>query len=568
MTTRMIIVALVGAALCTAARGQDIDLMAAARVAVKAEWSDRLDDLDTMKTDEKIVLIEDLIEAARGTSRDARERFVMADMAVEIAIPLGTSQAESLARKAMILANSAQPYTDLLRTQREYDLGESRLEYMLDHRSEGGDVDATGTAAAEAAMEYALQLKQAGDLNECLTVTRSGIALADRYEVPDVADVCAELEKTLKVLRDREARLATARRELELAEAVGTPEAVRQARQKVGELLLGIDGDLLLAQPYLTGTSHALARAADALKKVQDSQQVSGPELLDAVVSVRDFVREDDSHTRETILSGGLTLCDAYDRLTQTDEEKMLGTLYRRALKRGAGHSQRDELVATLKKNYIHFNGDLLLLDGGRVRVTYDFSDADQLKDWKQDRLEWSVDRDQLRQTGGGSEGAQGTATNVVRFRADRPLTIRFDARAMDQIAFMGVYAPYGGDLGRDTCGFWFRDRENRRGGDRKEGLQMTTYRGTDRWTDTRRLQPDADYSMKAVFDGAGRVEWWINDSLVHEYIPLETDAVFTDGSISVQLVARTATTRQPTIYDDVVIEGELLSAPKERPAD
>jgi len=148
------------------------------------------------------------------------------------------------------------------------------------------------------------------------------------------------------------------------------------------------------------------------------------------------------------------------------------------------------------------------------------------------------------------------------------PLTISFDARAMDQIAFAGVYAPYGGDLGRDTCGFWFRDRENRRGGDRKEGLQMTTYRRTDDWKNSRRLRPDADYTMKAVFDGTGRVAWWINDSIVHEYVPLETDAVFTGGSISVRLIARTASTRQPTCYDNVVIEGELLSAPKERPTD
>jgi hypothetical protein len=564
---RKIIVMLVVAALGGAVCGQDVDPLAAARATVDTGWADRLADLDTMSAADKLVLAEDLIEAARGTSRDAGERFVMADLAATIAIPVGTSDAESLARKAMVLAHGVLPYDPQTHAKREYDLLKSRLDTMIDDHAERDDIETMGIATSEAALTYAQLLMVDGELNECLTVVRSGLRLAERYEVADVTVVCTELEKTLKVLRLRQARLETARRELDVAEMNGSPEAVSLARREIGDLLLGIEGDLLTAQPYLTGTDHPLAAAADVARAVAGNERASLVELLGAITAIRVAVREAESPVRETMLTTGLLLCDAYDGLAQSADDRTYGVLYRRAMKRAGGQSETDERIALLRKNYPHFNGDLVLLDGDRARVTYDFSEERQLKDWTDPTLEWSVDRDTLRQTSGGSQRRQGLLTNGLRFRADRPMTISFDACAMDQIAFAATYAPWGGDVGGDTCGFWLRDRENRRRGDGKEGLDMVGYRGSHRWHDASRLRPDADYTMKVIFDGAGGVTWWINDSLVHDYTPLPTDAVFTTGSMGVRLIARTASERQPTSYDNIVIEGELLSAPKDRPA-
>jgi hypothetical protein len=536
-----------------------------ARATVQAEYAESLDRVARMTNDERLALGGTLLAAARETDRAETERFVLADLAVEVCAPVGTKASSDLASEALILAQELGFYTPVEQTMRQREMAMGRLATLQANRADPAAIEPAARKVIQTTLAYCdalIAAEQLADARRMLQYVRN---LAQRHDIEDLDDAIERSNTYHRWALDREAAFTQARSRLSRAIDGGTVAAIDAAHIELAELFISYDGNLAAAAEQLDGVEHPLAGALATWQAVDVGEPVADETLLEAVVALRQQVAKLDGDARARIGAEAVALCDAYLAQSTSDESQVRGRLHRGQVEQLLGESDTDRLIAQLHANYKDFAGELLLMDEGQSQVTYGFSDAVQLDDWIAEGRAWQVANGVLAQTEG-----EGGIRNHLRFRADEPFEVQVRGTGVDQVAIVAVYYRWGEDRVAGTCEYYLRRPAiANHGHDRRQGLELSTFGKGHVWTDAEyTMGRNKAYVMRLTFDGAGGVSCWVDDVLVHEYVAAPGDPTFTDGSMAVRLVARTVNPQSPTIYDDVVIIGDLLPSPTFRPAE
>ncbi len=563
----MLALLLLAGSLCAQdAAALDGDELAQAREAVRAEYAESFDRLGRMTHEERVILAEALLAAARDTQRPTIERFVLADEATAVAAPVGTQVGNDLANQALTLARELGFHTAVTETRRQREIHMGRLATMQSQRRDPAAIAPVARDTIEASLVYCDALIADGQLTEARRMIQYARTLAQRQGIEDMEDAIDARNAYHRWATDREAVFTQSRARLSRAEENGNPTAVEAARIELAELFLSYDGDLAAAGEQLAGMDHPLAGALATWAQVQAGESVSNEALLAAIVGLRSQVARVDAPAKDRIGAEAMALCDQYASQASTPADQVMAELHREQIELLMGNSDTAQLLAQLVAGYRSFGGELMLLDEGQSRVTYDFSDPAQLADWSAEgrgQPPWVVANGVL-----GQAQAGGSIRHHLRFRADEPLTIQVRGTGIDQVGIMAVYYRWGENNELGTCQYHLRRPAiANHGRDRRQGLELITFGQGHTWGDSDYVMGrNRNYTLRLDFDGAGGVSCWVDDVLVHEYVAAPGDPVFTDGSMSVRLTARTVNPSSPTLYDDLMIVGDLLPAPNFRP--
>ncbi len=534
-----------------------------ARAKIQTDYADSLDGLARMANADRLALTETLLAAARETSRPAVERFVLADLAVEVAAPVGTQAGSDLAGDAITLAQELGFYTPVEQAGRQRDILMGRLATMQARRADPAAIEPVARGVIQATLTYCDALIAAEQLTEARRMLQYARNLAQRHDIEALDEAIAQSNTYHRWAMERETAFTQARSRLSRAEDSGSQSAITNAHIELAELFIAYDGNLDAAAGQLTGVDHPLTEALATWQAVVAGDRVAEEALLGAIVTLRQQTASLDGDARAKIGVSALALCDAYLAQSTSDESQVLGKLHRSQVAQLLGDSDTDQLLAQLVANYGEFNGQLLLLDEGQSQLTYDFSDPAQLDDWVAEGRAWQVANGVLAQAEGGS-----SVRNALRFRADEPFEVQARGTGIDQVSIVVLYYQWGENRVRGTCEYHLRRPAiANRGNDRRQGLELMTFGRGHVWTDAERtMGRNKSYTLRLVFDGAGGVSCWLDDVLVHEYVAAPGDPILTDGALAVRFMARTVNPQSPTIYDDVVMIGDLLPSPTFRP--
>lgn len=560
------IATLLALAVLAVSAGADDAAVEAARESVEQLYGQRIAEVgrtDTARDD--LALAEELLAAARQADRAAAERFALADAAAVLVAPLGTQDGGEVAHKAMVLAESIRPYQPATGALRLWQIESGRLARMQRNRADLAAVEPVADASARAGLAYVEALLADPDASASAAQSLREIrTLINRYKLNDLAGQLQAADERTRRAGARNNRLADARRMLQQALDRNNQTAVDAARRELADVFITLDGDLLTAAQYIDGTGHPLEQAV----KVAAAVQAGGPpdqrdELVEAVIALRDYMTNLDEPAFTRVGEHAIALCDAYLAGAADGPQRVTGRLHRMQINELLGSGLVDVMLAELAEAYdgpLHCS--LQIVGDRRARIGYNFEDPRQLEDWTIQRRQWQV-ADALVHVGGEGGDPASIATRL-RFRADQPVRVSLRARAFDEIAVLLAFHDWGQGESRTAYQAYFRGPQ-RRG--TVSGLELITPRDGHRWADDARvLESGSAYNVELAIDGAGGVTWRINGVLVHEYRPAPGDPTATDGSVTVQLLARGASVSSPTGYDDVVIEGEVLPAPNWQP--
>ena len=542
------------------------DAAIAARQAVQEAYGQRLAAVsETEEPDDDLALAAELIAAAREADRPAAEQFALADQAVALVAPLGTQEAVDLAGKALTLAESITPYPPAAKAERRWQVASGRVARMQRNRADLDAVKPVVRVAARLGLEYAEALLAESEDPEPARQALSDVrGLVKRYNLDDFDERLVAADERIRRAAARSKRISEAQAMLAAATERNNQRGVTTARKELADAYITFDGDLLTAATYIDGTGHVLTQPVQTVAAVAAGEGPDDPDvIIQAVVAMRDYMGELDGPAHTRVGEHALALCEAYLAGAADGEQQVTGRLHRTQINKLLGRGPADVMLAELAASYeTSLHGRLQILDDERVRITYDFQDAEQLADWAVQRHDWQVSG-ALMHAGANDDNPAAIATRL-RFRADRRLRVSLRANAFDQIAVAIAFH----DWGKDNSGTGYRTYfRGPRIGRTAGGLELITPRDGRRWTDgIHTLNADAVYDIGLVIDGAGGVTWSIDGAVVHQYTPAPDDKVATDGFVTLVLLAQGASVTNPTGYDNVVIEGCVLPEPNWKP--
>jgi len=563
----MTIAALLALAVWAASARADDAAIAAARQAVQEAYGQRLTAVGETEDDPRddVALAEELIAAARQADRPAAEQFALADQAVALMAPLGTQDAGDVARKAMTLADSIMPYPPADKAQRRWQIVSGRVAHMQRSRADLDALRPVVGVAARTGLEYVeLLLGETDDPAPARQVLSEVRSLVNRYKLDGLGEQLDAADARIQRAAARSKRISEARAMLAQATEQNNPRGIAAAGKELADAYISFDGDLLTAAQYIDGTGHVLTQAVQTVAAVHAGELPDDPDrIIEAVVALRDQMAELDEPACTRVGEHALALCEAYLARAADGEQRVTGRLHRMQINKLLGRGPADVMLAALSASYkASLHGRLQILDEERVRITYDFDDAEQLADWAIQRHDWQVSG-ALVHAGANDNNPAAIATRL-RFRADRRLRVSLRASAFDEIAVTIAFH----DWGKDNSSTGYRTSfRGPRIGRTAGGLELITPRDGRRWTDgSRTLNANAVYDIELVIDGAGGVTWSIDGAVVHQYAPAPDDKVATDGFVTLVLLAQGASVTNPTGYDNVVMEGCVLPEPNWKP--
>jgi len=245
-------------------------------------------------------------------------------------------------------------------------------------------------------------------------------------------------------------------------------------------------------------------------------------------------------------------MCQAYLDSGPAEVEAAKARLLVAQLQVLLGASSADKRRQDLADAYGGLNGKLEIIDEENVRVLYDFSDAKQLADWQPGVGVWAI--------GKGVLGAKtrpygsGRCDQRLRFRADRPFKLSFDGSAKYELSVELKLYPWGANWQSRS------ERFSLRGDD--ASLHVLGIG----WSDRRyRIAEGNVYRFEISTDGKGGFAWSVNNVMVYAYSPPKDRQTDVLGAYVVQLRTESAD-RSLTAFDNVVMEGAVLSEPLWRP--
>jgi hypothetical protein len=537
------------------------DDLAAAYAKVQEIYGDRIATVQaTDDDDDNRSLVESMLAAVEDTGQEATFRFALADTAVGVAGEVGLPRTFSLAQKAMKLAAAIRPYPPVLEARRQMELSQWRLDRLT---ADGADRWAKAPIArmlASAQLQFINSAAATGeDLELAGDALRSAKRLVRDYDLKsmealtDIADRLLErAEKRYERFRRAEGRLAS-------AEQTGVVSAIASAKVELAQLWMEAEGDLAKAAEYLSQTDDPRAKPLATAVAFAAGRRPGDEEILIAATVLTQWGESLTDLPKTKTCELAMVMCQHVGHAS--DDPALVGRARMILARLGqVGGMVADDAAAGQLAAFKIKSGRVVLLSGGTVRANYDFAEEDQFGDWQVTGGAWKWDRQAIIAQGSGTP----TVDSRLRFRADRPLTVSFTARAAKQIGtIIQLFDWKGAKVGEYAATFGAKKsgRQDRH----TEGVVFQLFGESFKHTE-QRLITGRPYAIVLELDGRGGYFWTINDSVV--YSGRSEDPARTTGSLVVRLMTvSTANTTAATV-DNIIIEGTLLPNPTWHPSE
>jgi len=373
--------------------------------------SDKGDDLQTAEL---------LYEAAANPRTPGAVRVELARAAMELSIPIGTAPAATLSEK----------YLDRWTQLGKKGLDE-RYEWLVKIRTaqvakaKSPDRRAATTELVRATGALAIAYQKAKKLDQAAAYVIKAMGEARRANLTDLLEELTlantEIQCQRSFLRDK----ATAEAELAAAVAGNNAPLIKASYEKIGLLHLLRNADPASAAASLANAKHAWAAPAGAVgywmqtRRIQRSHVLGGAEML--------MKAAEKAHigAKAKLLETLVGLCDYAQQYLKPDDKSSARLTMLRSQARVMLERLPNSTISRLRKALKALAGTVVFAADGSVTINYFFSSARLSADWQQTG-KWTVAKG-LFGCSAGKETA--SAHHIVRFRADRPLSVSFSGR-------------------------------------------------------------------------------------------------------------------------------------------
>jgi hypothetical protein len=517
-------------------------------------FGERISRAKSTPTDEdNIELARQLLVAATDVTSPEGLRLSLARTGYDLLWQLGSQESVQLAERALGITNSIEAMGPLELARCRRDLADWRYRRARVDRDQRDALPALALNSVRACLAFVqLALDQPDQLGEAEAALRTAkpLILAHRFE--EQSQAATELEGKVRAARARLMKLQDAMARLSNARQSNDQRQIQITATAVGNLHLEA-GDIAQAATFLAEAKDERAEllkvAAEFLKtdKVDGETAIPAAEML---LSQAKTIADPQGARRAAEVSRAMleTLLAGNPPEVAAAKAKLLLVELRLLL----GDTDADRFRNALARDYGGLAGKMTVLDEENVRIVYDFSDPQQLRDWSTNGGQWQVIKEKLGCK--TAQGGQGRAHNKFRFRADKPFKFSFQGSARHDLTLMLLAYPWKHDNHEHECRFRLRDN----------GLFVQGIDGN--WRGERgRLEEGETYTMQVVGDGKGTVTWSINGKEVNRR-ELARVTNHADRSSLVLAIYTERSDQSPTAFDQVEIEGSILPSPKWEP--
>jgi len=513
----------------------------------------------TPSEDDDVALANEmLLVAADGGSSD-KLRAALAKAALGVAMPLRSEPGVQQAKRAVEVLDSVAPLPPEERATVVRELATRQLNLSRGRKPE--EVSASAQALVEAHVSYAKvfmsDLTKTQDVDIALNSARTLVASYKLSDLKEAVDAATETHNLAKV---RRTRLMAAEARLKAAQDSGDAGSIHVASQALAQVYVECDGDLVAAAKCLTAIEeHKEKLIAVAAAFLGDPNKLDRTTCLDTVEALARLATPLGPSARARIGDCAMRMAQAFLEGNPAELPAAKARLLIIQCQTLTGQAPAEQTRRKLEAFSRGLRGKAEILGGGRIRVSYDFSDETQFKDWDSATPDaWTVQKGAVVRKPG--EGRGSFIYSKLFFKADKPLKVSFVGRAeRELVASMAVLANF-----RHTPvhinTFCLR----------RTGATMDLF-GTS-WTNDRiQIGANQPWRYEILVDGRSQGSWAINGNIVREQtFKLRGPDGLSDTCCQVRLWGISAP-NGVLAFGNVVIEGEVIvpdaSAPASAPA-
>ena len=547
-TACVFITLLAGARIAT---GMTDEQVASARREVAKQYASIIKQVQaTPASADDIAMARQLLAAAGEGSGGEAARLGMIAIATDLLLPLDGQQAGVLIRQAMDASERIRPYSPLARCRIMREATGGRLARAEQRRASQVEIRPLSRAAVEADLAYVEAAAGEEDIprdaDAALLAARSRIT---QYGLNDLLGRLGVANEKLRNERTWRMHMRQAEAKLKETTKGKDPRAITAASRVLGNLVLDRMGDVTKAARYFSamGTDEERAVLAGA-SFLENPESLDADSCLAAAEYLARKAVELESPAKGRLAECALAMCEHYEAgkpsvIGGTKAKVLMGQL-----EVMLGRTPGDTFWAMVEREFGKLYGKREWLGDKRVRVTYDFSDAAQAKDWQAHDGAWEAGKGML-----GCKTVQygrGHATSKLRFCLDRPFRISMQAKADNEV---GLHLALGGSS--STSSYAHNDYASFVL-DKTYGLQA--YVAGERHTDPRaKLVKGKLYTFELVSGLDGDLVWLVNGEKIRSFKKSRIISYTSRKKFGVRLFTE-GSDYLVTTFDNVVIEGEV----------
>jgi len=520
---------------------------------VRELYGKRIEEAKATPADaDDVALAKELLTAANDTNTSEKMKVLLAQTALNLLTPLGTEEGVALARKALDVIDRIQPMPPGDKAGVSRDLAARCLAHAAEEKLRPDQIKPIALDAAKAHLDYAqIVMQNPDELAKAEGASAYAARIVDAYRLTDLNERVSFLQKAIATMRVRHAAIQTAMARFKTAQAGGSELAIKAASRGVADVYLTHDGDLVSAHKYLASTGDPRESAVGAAATFLTSSKLDPATCLEAVQALANLCKGLGEEPRAKVADVALQMCKGYLTGKTTELGASKAKLLTVQLQTLLGMVGADELRRKIDTAYHVVNCKIEVLEGNRIRATYDFSDEKQMKDWDAQTGTWGVGKGAL--VCKTEAYSAGQASNKLRFRADKPYRIAFTGAAKYDLTASLYYGSLRSSIGSYYARFSFNS-----------GIGLSLYGYGTSWYDYKtRLQGGTAYKFEIAGDGKGALSWSINGVLMKDVKARDgSPYVARAGDFSLCL-GTDGSDRTPTAFKGVIVEGEIVLNPK-----
>jgi len=502
----------------------------------------------TPTPDDDLIVAKQLLVHAIDASGTDDLRLALAKAAVELMVGLEGKEAAALAKQAFELAESISPMPALERAGLYKNAAVGRLTRAQAAHKPIAEVRPLAVKAVWAIVKYLQTLKaNGGKMDQADEDLKTARALIFRYRLTEQWEVSKALEVLRRWLVARQKALDAARRLLTGATSRKDAPGIRTANVQLAMVYLEYDGDLLLAAKHMAAAEDprkddlAFAAAFQA-----DPKQFDSAKAIGTVVALAKIIHELPEDSREKLGLIAISLCRKYVAAEPSGKDAAKARLLVLQVEKAIGHTADKKFLDHLSKAYGGLHCKLKLIDGEKnvIRVGYDFSASNQIRDFTGSGKNWKIVKGAL-----AARAGEDTAvlTSKLLFRADRPLRISFLVQGRQNLGGRLTFYPNSAS---------YKPASFRGIYGTKQGWRHLLYKPGSSYYPTRcpggRALSGNTYRVNLASNGKGKIAWLVNGKRIGT----------TSGSLNKSYTtARCAvsTTNSTAWFDELTMEGTVI---------
>lgn len=554
MRTECVVVALLAGA--SVAAGMTDEQVTAARKEVAKQYAGLIKQVRaTPVPADDIALAKQFLATAREGSGGAATRLGMIATAIDLLLPLDGQQAATLFRQAMDASEKIRPVPPLERCRMEREITGGRLARAEQRRASSAELRPLAVAAATADLAYleaaATVEEIPRDVDAATVAARSRIA---RYGLKDLLGRQRAADEKLRTERTWRMQIRQAEAKLKETTKGKDPRAITAASRVLGNLYLTRTGDVTKAAQYFSAMGTDDERAVLAGASFLENPKTLDPDsCLTAAEYLTRKAGEMEAPAKQKLAECALAMCEHYEAgkpsvIGGTKAKVLVGQL-----EVFLGRTPGDKLRVAIEKKFGKLHGKMEWLGGKRIRVTYDFSNAAQVKDWRAHDGAWEVVKEML-----GCKTVpygDGHATNHLRFRLDCPFQISMQAKADNEV---GIQLALDSSSSSSYSYSYYASFVL----DKSYGLKA--YVAGESHTDPRaKLVKGKLYTFELVPSSGGEIVWRVNGEKIRSFKKSRIMSYSSRKQFGVRLFTE-GSDYLVTAFDNVVIEGEVVVSTEE----